>query len=221
MSLIHPDGSESSWSDLENGDNDLYAAADAFMGIFGFHRVRHTDTISNKEGHMDPANANNLPEATQSDIIQEFDALVRSNVDTTTLAVKESLRGKGFWVNQRDVSDAIWGYVQNNLDKYKYEYQHGHRIYRYEPTQGIFGSGIPFGTLNTLSSGGPAGKSHKITTYKVRRTPTIGTWEVFSAGGPLGLQPIETFTNTTRNKARYEYAKQYGVKYVDTVAKKI
>ncbi len=220
MSFIHFDGSESSWSDLESGDNDLYAAADAFMKIFGFHRERQTDTIYNKEGHMDPANANNLPEATQSDIIQEFDVLVRSNVDTTTLAVKESLRGKGFWVNQRDISDAIWGYVQNNLDKYTYEYQNGHRIYRYEPTQSIFGNGIPAGTFN-VSTGGPPGKSHKITTYKVKRTQTVGTWEVFAAGGALGLHPTETFTNTTRNKARYEYSKQYNVKYVDTVAKKI
>lgn len=221
MSLIHPDGSESSWSDLESGDNDLYAAADTFMGIFGFHRVRQIDTIHNKEGYMDPANANNLPEATQSNIVQEFETLAHSNPDTTTLAVKESLRGKGFWVNQRDVSDAIWGYVQNNLDTYKYEYQNGHRIYRYEPTQGMFGGGIPAGTFNTLSSGSPAGKSHKITLYKAKRVPSTGTWEVYAPGGNLVLLPSETFTNTTRNKARYEYAKQYGVKYVDTVARKI
>jgi hypothetical protein len=44
---------------------------------------------------------------------------------------------------------------------------------------------------------------------------------VYAPGGNLVLLPSETFTNTTRNKARYEYAKQYNVKYVDTVARKI
>jgi hypothetical protein len=206
---------------LDDEDNSVSAAADTLMGIFGFHRVRQTDTIHNKEGHMDPANANNLPEATQSDIIQEFDALVRSNSDTTTLAVKESLRGKGFWVNQRNVSDAIWGYVQNNLDTYTYEYQNGHRVYRYEPAQGIFGGGIPAGTLNTLSSSGPVSKSRKITPYKAKRVPSTGTWEVYAPDGNFALLLSETFTNTTRNKARYEYAKQHNVKYVDTIARKI
>jgi len=57
----------------------------------------HLDIISNKEGHMDPANANNLPEATYQDIVTEFKVLLDGLSDVTTLDVKNSLRNKGFW----------------------------------------------------------------------------------------------------------------------------
>lgn len=248
MSGFNSDGSTWSWTDHMVEDPDSFVSlGDAKLCVLGIERpidpdeqwalnklnisienIRavksdltrlhksQLDIISNKEGHMDPANANNLPEATYTDIEQEFDSLVRSNNETTTLAVKESLRGKGFWVNQRDVSDAIWKFVQNNRNDYNFHYENGHRVYTYAP----IGGGIPLGNVLTMS-GGPSGKTHKIVPYKTKRTQTVGTWEVYSTGGPLGLQPTETYTNTTRNKARYEYCKQYGVKYVDTVAKKI
>ena len=213
MSLILPDGTEQSWTDAENGDNDLFAAADSFFGIFGYHRVSQKDIISHKEGHMDPANANNLPEATQSDIEQEFDSLVRSNSETTTLAVKESLRGRGFWVNQRDVSDCVWSFVQSNMNDYNFTYKHGHRVYRYAPISSSFAAQTP----GTFASG----SGNKAIYHKAKRVQVVGNWLVYAPGGNLVLLPTETYSGVTRNKARYDYAKQYNVPYVTTIAKKL
>lgn len=180
------------------------------------HSLRESqcDIICIKEGHMDPANANNLPEATRDNIKDEFDNLLAEHGETTTLDVKNALRAKGFWVNQRDVSDTIWDIVQSS-SSYTYQYENGHRVYT-----PLFGGGIPVGNITTLSSG----SGNKVSLHKVnpktfyKRAPTVGDWTI-DTGTAAG--PSEVFKNTTRNKARYEYAKKYGVKYVETCARKI
>lgn len=203
----------------ENGEAILkidhnYAMADSLMAIFGFHRVGQKDIIvePTKEGSMDPMNANMLPEAETADIEAEFASLISSNGTTTTLDVKNSLRSKGFWVDQLAVSKAIWNFIINQKPKYQFDYIAGHRVYFEASAKQIIGS-----TLGSVGSGYiPAACS-----FKAKKTPAIGDWEVRLADG-LGPRALGIpFFGVTRNKARYAYSKQYGVGYVDTIAKKI
>jgi hypothetical protein len=166
---------------------------------------RQIDSIdTNKEGFMDPANANNLPEAKDTDIQQEFLTLCdTSKSGVTTLDVKISLRNKGFWVNQADVSNAIFDYVNTNASKFVVTYGQNHRVYS-------FATITPVISTNT-SYAAPA----------IKKASSLGDWQVYAPGGSLGLYPTEDFPNTTRNKARYAYSRQYDVPYVDTIARRL
>ena len=132
---------------------------------------------------MDPTNANMLPEATQDDIIKEFEVLVGSSAEVTTLDVKESLRGKNFWVNQGIISKTIWDFVRNN-PKFDIDYVAGHRVY-------------------SLASSGSVAVAGTI-----KPPVVIGDWEIAAPDGTTKL-----YTNTTRNKARYEFSKEYNIPY--------
>jgi hypothetical protein len=189
-----------------------YGALDSFMAIFGFHRVSQKDITSepNKEGSMDPMNANMLPEAQAVDIELEFAALAEEG-DVTTLDVKNSLRKK-FWVNQNEVSRAVWDFVQAQSPKFSFRYENGHRVYflAQNATAGTVGSGYNSPLYDP--------KSVAFNRPKAKRAPAIGDWSIDARG--FSSAPVQ-YKGMTRNQARYDFAKTYGVKYIYTFARKI
>ncbi len=170
---------------------------------YNMHRESGVTTIEyHKEGSMDPMNANMLPEITDADVEGSFATLLETNDEVTTLDVKNDLRAKGFWANQNDVSRAIWKFVQATAPKYSYDYSAGHRVYSVTPADQLIAAP---GTVPVPVSKKPA---------------DIGDWEVFNRNGANGANPSKTYLGVTRNKARYDFAKEFGISYINAVARK-
>lgn len=168
---------------------------DNFMAIFGFHRVQE-DKMNAQTGIK--------PVAEYSDIVDTFEKMIGETGSTTTLDVKRDLRDRGFWVKQADVSEALDRILDDeDGDKYSFYIDGNHRVY----------------TLNDSSAQDPAityGWHTPITRVSVRakRVPVLGNWEVTDG------EHTHLFTGLTRNQARYQFSKMYGVPYITTKARR-
>ena len=157
---------------------------------------------------MDPANVMNIPEATETDIQTEFLRQLNQNGTTTSLDVKEALR-KSFWVNQRDVSRVLNEYAKNSSEEVEWDLAPaGYRVYKKV-------------AVPTVSSVLSATQCLPSSTYP---TPVTGDWEVhavYSLRGSITVMSPKLYRSTTRNKARYAYAREFSVPYVDTAARRV
>lgn len=138
----------------------------------------------------------NLPEVDDTQIIDTFKNQILQNGETTTLDVKNELRAQGFWVTQMQVSGVVSQFADQSME-FDWDVSNGHRVYR--------------------EAVSPAPMSTGITPYvaKPKTQASLGDWEVGGSG------TLKTYYNVTRNKARYEYAKEFGIDYVDTTARKM
>lgn len=154
---------------------------------------------------------NDLTVAEDDTITKEFEYLLLLKGKITTLEVKNVLRSKGYWVDQRDVSRCLADYVSLNTDKYSFSIENHHRVYSLvdqspDSNQPVVPNSVtPPIPYNKGSSG----------TYSA---PTVG-WCVTGSFANMVL-PTETYPDLTRNKARYAYAKKYKILYTDTSAKR-
>ena len=149
--------------------------------------------------------------AEEKDIIEVFKEMLDDVGEATSLDVKKALRAKGFWVDQKAVSEAISYYVAYNPGVYLVTYENGHKVYQLD-----WSNSIPL-SVSALGTTGP-------TAPKAKKAAKRGNYMAFSltlVSKITGDAPVEIYNDVTRNVARYTYAKKYGVMYTDVTAKKI
>lgn len=126
-------------------------------------------------------------------IINTFEDQIKQNGSTTTLDVKKALRAEGYEVYQDEVSDVIANYVENGTDEYDFSANGRYRTY----CRAI---------MRNFQSSTPSYVG------KPKAVQKTGDWDVTD-----GIES-DTYTNMTRNQARYRFSQEYDVPYVKTSA---
>jgi len=155
----------------------------------------------------------------RSEIKDVFNELLEENSQTTSKEVKEELRNRGFWATQAivgvalqeisDEQDIVWDF--NGVYRTYYNKQ-GTQM---SPTPALVGA-----QPNLVSVSTPRAKRTPASPQDREPidTPNIGDWECNNLNGT----PILYFKSIlTAPQARYAYALQTGVDYVNVRSRKI
>lgn len=138
----------------------------------------------------------------EKDIIEVFKEMLDDVGEATSLDVKEALREKGFWVDQKAVSEAISYYVAYNPGVYLVTYENGYKVYQLD-----------------WSNSSPASPVAPVVVKPKAKKGEYVVWAPSLTSKMTGDCPTEVYSDITRNAARYAYAKKYGVDYTEVSAK--
>ena len=133
-------------------------------------------------------------EPTTTVIEDAIEALFNIQDTITTLEVRDYLRNKNYWVSCANVRPVLKNYIQ-----------YGYSISSHKDPTGTF-------TQYTCT---PLGQ---VSTATVSSSPFSGLleYEVYTPGTPSKRYQVHY-----RNEARYQYAQEFSVPYVDTRARRI
>ncbi len=151
----------------------------------------------------------------KDDIVEVFNKLIEDNGETTSLEVKKVLRSKGFWATQAQIGTALIEIAEEQDNEWVYNGVH--RTYNEPDTNMSPTSVLPANAaLNKLISGLKPTAAPRKAADPVDRLPlpsgNPGDWRCSEKDHS---SPLYFTGSLTAPQARYAYALQTGIDYVD------